>query len=250
MEDVIVEPDGQWHTADDKFGSVEWKRAHPPAKVESMSIPSSPIRRRSPTPVKTKVNENGHKASSEIVVLDSDDEEEGQVKRELSPSVPRTVRSSLASVGSQPPRSLTGESDVIDLTLDSDDEDPPVHDPPPKKRKADEQEITSPTEQVWKKSRADTHAIPPKTNGISSTASLPNGSSYTSVRDPRVLPPPSPGRYFPRSSASYSLPSASYIPPGGAPIPSRPPIPRADSYPTPPPRSGGTPSVPWSSQRY
>ncbi|KAI0094836.1 PINIT domain-containing protein [Irpex rosettiformis] len=249
VEDVIVEPDGQWHTADNKFASPEWKIAHPPANVGS--LPPTPARRRSPSLVKAVTNGDNHRigpVASEIVILDSDDEEEGQVKRELSPSVPRTGGSSLASVGSLPPRSQTGESDVIDLTLDSDDDDPPVHASPPKKRKVDDQEVISPTEQVWKKSRADAHPLPPKPVGTSSTPNLSNGSSYISTRDPRVLPSPSTSRYLPRSSVPHSLSSASYIPPGGAPIPSRPPIPRADSYHTPPPRSNGASH--WSNQRY
>ena len=189
------------------------------------------------------MNGNGP-VSAQIVILDSDDEEEGQVKRELSGS----IRSSLFNPGSIPPRFQTfqtAESDIIDLTLDSDDDDRPIHALPPKKRKVDEQEVISPTEQVWKKSRADTHPLPLKPTGSSSTASLSNGS-YQSARDTRVLPPPTTSRFMPRSSLPYA--SASYIPPGGAPVPSRPSIPRTDSYPTPPPRSNG--SSPWSSQRY
>lgn len=218
--------------------------------------PTPPVKRRSPTP-KPTVNGNGAHASggynnAEIVILDSDDEEEGQVKRELSPTLYRALNSSLASL---PPRSMTGSSDIIDLTLDSDDEEPPRRAPQvartqsqpqssqsqsqsqslqtQKKRKTDEREIVSPTEQIWKKSRVDavTHSSPaagpstvPYVNGANGT----NGQPYSSPRDPaRTLPPLSPARY----ANAYARPpppptyNGSYIPPGSAPVPTRPPLP-------------------------
>ncbi|KAI0695175.1 PINIT domain-containing protein [Cytidiella melzeri] len=246
VEDVIVEADGQWHTADNKFASAGWKAAHPPTKF--VSLPPTPAKQRSPTPVKPVINGDGHKTgfAQEIVILDSDDEEEGQVKRELSPSLSRSLTTSLASVGSMPPRSQTGESDVIDLTLsDSDDDEPPLR--TQNKRKADSQEMISPTEQIWKKSRADSHPVSAQLTGSSLTARLVDEPPYSPPRDPRILPPPSPSRYLPRPSPSYA--SASYIPPGGAPIPSRTPIPRAGSYSAPPRTPNGTSSL-WQSQRY
>ncbi|KAI0375084.1 hypothetical protein BV20DRAFT_960150 [Pilatotrama ljubarskyi] len=159
VEDVIVEADGQWHTEDNKYGSAEWLAAHPPA-----TKPKSPPKR-APSPVKPAVNglagKDMHRPSNaEIVILDSDeeDEDEGRVKRELSPSaesarLPRSSQS-VSIGGSQPPRSQA--ADIIDLTLDSDDEGLPQRPSVPlaKKRKETD-DLPSPTEQIWKKSRTD-----------------------------------------------------------------------------------------------
>jgi E3 SUMO-protein ligase PIAS1 len=160
----MVEADGEWHTSDNKYGSTGWKATHAPAPPKQ--APLSP--RKSPPKASTYLN--GHeinpvdpngkqKANVEIVVLDSDDEdEEGRVKRELSPSIGsgtsaainRSMEAASLSAASQP------QADVIDLTLDSDEDDEP---PPPsrtaEKRKAPENSLPSPTEQIWKKARIE-----------------------------------------------------------------------------------------------
>ncbi|KAF7793338.1 hypothetical protein EIP86_004450 [Pleurotus ostreatoroseus] len=272
VEDVMVEADGQWHTSDNKFGSPAWLTAHPPLKEEALSLPPSPAKRRSLTPVKTVTN--GHSklppSSAEIVILDSDDEEEGQVKRELSVTLHRSVNPSLASIASGPPRSQTGESDIIDLTQDSDDEEPPVMSQSQSqsqsqihshgtKRKMDDRDVTSPTESVWsKRSRTDTPTalLSPPAPGTGSGVAYLNGasgSSYSSPRDPtRTLPPPSPSRYS--STFAARPPTAqftAYIPPGAAPVPSRlPPVPAlsptyAPSYPGRPNGASPPSGQPW-----
>ncbi|KAL1951848.1 hypothetical protein VTO73DRAFT_997 [Trametes versicolor] len=160
VEDVIVEADGQWHTEDNKHGSAQWTAAHPPT-VKKPVVPA----KRAPSPVKPATNGFDAKprpSNAEIVILDSDeeDEDEGRVKRELSPSadsaaLPRSSQSVSVS-SSQPPRSQA--TDIIDLTLDSDDEEPP---PPPRravpvtKKRKEMDDLPSPTEQIWKKSRTD-----------------------------------------------------------------------------------------------
>ncbi|PSS37689.1 hypothetical protein PHLCEN_2v513 [Hermanssonia centrifuga] len=227
VEDVIVEADGQWHTADNKFGSAAWKAAHPPIKDPTLSLPPTPIKRRSPTPVKPVINGDARPqagpSNPEIVILDSDDEDEGQVKRELSPSVYRTANGSL---GSYPPRSQTVESDVIDLTLDSDDEAPIMTTLHSKKRKSDERDLISPTEKIWKKSRLDGPASSgpntPTSVSYAGSAGETKGGPYSPPRDPtRTLPPLSPNRYSNAySSRTYPPP---YIPSGTSPIPSRDP---------------------------
>lgn len=274
---MIVEADGQWHTSDNSYASDAWKASHPIKQEQTLSLPPTPAKRRSPTPVKPIINGNGvHPKSgpsnAEIVILDSDDEDEGQVKRELSPTLYRS------SMGSFAHRSQTVESDIIDLTLDSDDEEPPRHVPltisrsqsgsqsasqaqAQRKRKSDEREIVSPTEQIWKKSRVEapvTHSSPaagpssvPYVNGTNGT----NGQAYSSPRDPaRTLPPLSPNRY-PNNSYPRPLPpgaySSSYIPPGSAPVSSRPSLPSipATGYPAPyvvrPNGTGASSSQPW-----
>ncbi|KAI0651937.1 PINIT domain-containing protein [Trametes meyenii] len=246
VEDVIVEADGQWHTEDNKYGSPEWLAAHP--RVAPTVKPTSSTRR-APSPAKPTANgANGKVAprpsNAEIVILDSDeeDEDEGRVKRELSPSADsaRLPHSSqTASMGgSQPPRSQTQATDVIDLTLESDDEEPPQRPPPmiplTKKRKTMD-DLPSPTEQIWKKSRTD------------------SGASSSPAHDRMTLPAP-PVTPFPSASHSRypvsirGAPSQSYstsgilspptIPRGQAPLPhedynrSLPPLPF-------PPRTNG-----------
>ena len=254
VEDVIVEADGQWHTVDNVYGSTAWKAAHPPVKDPPPQLPPTPVKKLSPAPVTEHSNSDVPTKSgannAEIVILDSDDEDEGQVKRELSPSAPRSLKTPSVSVGSLPPRSQTGDSDVIDLTLDSDDEDTLVNAHPTKKRKSDERDLASPTERIWKKSRIDMSPggsvphSPPVTYASTSSYSPP---SRDSSRDPRVLPPPSPNRYnatsyVPRSTAPNYAPP--YIPPGGAPVPARPPVPAypgSSSYPAQP--NGSSSSV-------
>lgn len=164
VEDVIVEADGQWHTSDNKYGSGEWKASNP-----VVSKPSSP--KRPPPPpansycppsgVNGSVNGKGKMPNVEILVLDSDDEDEGRVKRELSPS-----SATQSFEGTQPPASQSlsrSDADVIDLTLDdSDDEQEPVL---PVKRKVVEAELDYPplSDQAWKKTRIDpsSRILPP-----------------------------------------------------------------------------------------
>jgi E3 SUMO-protein ligase PIAS1 len=257
---VIVEADGQWHTADNKFGSASWKAAHPPVKDPTLSLPPTPVKKRSPTPVKSLANGDtpgrSGPSNAEIVILDSDDEEEGQVKRELSPSAYRSLNNSSVSIGSLPPRSQTADSEVIDLTLDSDNEDPVVSLSNPKKRKSDERDIASPTEQIWKKSRVD---ISPTASAAAALSPTPvpcansSSSSYSPpVHDPtRVLPPLSPNRYtngngyvpHPAVPPTYGT---TYIPPGGAPVPARPP-PYSGSPPYLAQPNGSSPAASWRS---
>ncbi|KAF4572967.1 SUMO ligase siz1 [Pleurotus pulmonarius] len=148
VEDVMVEADGEWHTTDNKYASVGWKSTH------------APIPPRAPSPPKVQATVKAEPLEAamriprqeEICILDSDDEDEGQVKRELSPSF--ASRSSLSaghSLASSVPPSQAG--DVIDLTLDSEDE----ASPPPtvgQKRKTTDTP-RSPTEEIWKKGRVD-----------------------------------------------------------------------------------------------
>ncbi|EMD42118.1 hypothetical protein CERSUDRAFT_110664 [Gelatoporia subvermispora B] len=186
VEDVIVEPDGDWHTADNKHGSEKWKAAHAPVKPVQPK-PASPVKKRSSTPQdlltnRTNGSSQSRPSNAEIVILDSDDEDEGRVKRELSPSFDGMAargRSSMSSV-SQPPRSATQSSDVIDLTLDTDDDEPPARPAPAPapmaslstapvaKRKAPD--APSPTEQIWKKSRGDGPGSSSPASGASAPA--------------------------------------------------------------------------------
>lgn len=186
VEDVIVEADGQWHTSDNKYGSASWKATHPPVKPPSPVKSASPPKRRSISPTKHVTNgTNGQSrlSTAEIVILDSDDEDEGRVKRELSPSTEPAPSANSSFTSTLPPRSQTQETDVIDLTLDSDEDDDSDEEsmselPLAKKRKVGtENDVLSPTEPIWKKSRTDGP-------GASSSPGSSGGSGYARARHP------------------------------------------------------------------
>ncbi|KZT02638.1 uncharacterized protein LAESUDRAFT_729877 [Laetiporus sulphureus 93-53] len=203
VEDVIVEADGQWHTEDHKYGSTEWVTARArsqPAATQPPRPTSGQQSSSSPKKVSSVANGQDHRpANAEVVVLDSDDEDDdARVKRELSPSNDRAT-SSLASQSTRGSHSL--DNAVIDLTLDSDDEEPAPPPPPPKKRKTMDNDLPSPTEQIWKKSRTDGASASQSSSHAGS--GYPNGS-----RNP--LPPP-PMHSFDGSSSSYWY-SPSYSP--------------------------------------
>ncbi|RDB28615.1 E3 SUMO-protein ligase pli1 [Hypsizygus marmoreus] len=182
VEDVIVEADGEWHTSDNKYGSPAWKTLHPVSAVPVRKPPStSQQSSRSPSkPTNTDSNGKAKAVNREIFVLDSDDEDESQVKRELSPSF------ASGSPATSVPQSQSQSDQVIDLTLDSDDEEPP----PVRqngKRKAVDADVpsTSPTEQIWKKSRLDSQSF----GGGSSTNDDYRASGHTTSRATAPLQP-------------------------------------------------------------
>ena len=205
VDDVVVENDGQWHTSDNKFASSEWRATHPVVASHHYSPP----RESSPASVDEEADAKAHaKKQIEILVLDSDDEDEGRVKRELSishsvgsSSVPKPV-----STYTMPVVQESHQDDVIDLTADSEDEQPrsqPSSQPQPQplrpsveKRKA-LSGAPSPTEQIWKKSRVD---------AVTNPQSVPS-----------ALPPISPGGGAARTSihcgAAGQLPQTAYAGP-------------------------------------
>ncbi|KAF7970527.1 hypothetical protein HWV62_23777 [Athelia sp. TMB] len=154
VEDVIVEADGEWHTSDNKYGSSKWRSTHAPILPKAPSLP--------PPPKPESLNQNGKKKAIEIMVLDSDDEDdEGRVKRELSPS----FASGSSSTANHVPPPSQSPGDVIDLTLDSDDECPPLPSKTAEKRKAPDYGVASPTELHSKRSRVDIPLQIPRANG-------------------------------------------------------------------------------------
>ena len=177
MEDVIVEADGEWHTSDNKYGSPGWKHVHPPEPA--MKLPAPPVK----TNGAGSSDLNGKNAKVEIVVLDSDDDDdEGQVKRELSPSF-GSGSSVLVPPSESPSLGAESQTDVIDLTLDSEEEDPPPSSRTAEKRKVSDSGIPSPTEQIWKKSRVGSVGPVPNlkninghVNGVGATSSTLNGA--------------------------------------------------------------------------
>lgn len=179
----MVEPDGEWHTLDNKFASVGWRASHP-------LVPAAPVATRA-TPV--KIEPKVESLGAEIFVLDSDEEDEGRVKRELSPRYASSSFSVQSSYATLPPPSQVEQAvnGVIDLTADSDDETPPTpyHPSAPSplaippaatKRKAPEEH--SPSEAIWKKSRASAGQVngggTSSTSGTASPRGYPAQTSY------------------------------------------------------------------------
>ncbi|KAG6856641.1 hypothetical protein H0H87_002231 [Tephrocybe sp. NHM501043] len=200
VEDVIVEADGEWHTSDNKYASTTWKASHPVAVPIPIIKPvSQPVSRSL-----SKVDVNGKaKTRQEVYILDSDDEDEGQVKQELSPSMASTSQS--YDRGTAPPR-IPEPDAVIDLTADTDDEEPA----PPKqngKRKAPEHEpasATSPSEQIWKKSRLDLPVASVHNARGEYGTTQPTATSYSAGP---VLPSRHPYPEPRPSNHGYTLPS-------------------------------------------
>ena len=231
----------------------------PPAKLPAVTKrAASPVK-----PVANGVNgvngqDKPRPSNAEIVILDSDDEDEdeGRVKRELSPSTDGMLPRPTQHIGgSQPSRSLTAQvADIIDLTLDSDDEEPPPPRPsaPPSKKRKETEDLPSPTEQIWKKSRTDSG---PPSSSPGFDALVNNGTlrmAEEAATQRRLVPPTSQPRYPSSSQRSPSYRgSQPYSPPERVPLPPpaptirRPPTSPHDSYrnPLPPPPS------PYTSQR-
>lgn len=218
VEDVMVEADGEWHTTDNHFGSSNWTASHP-VPVPKPPPPSSrkplSMTRTLPLPIPngTDIAGNGKGPSVEIVVLDSDDEDEGRVKRELSPSFASGSSASLDNGIKSMSQTQTQVDDIIDLTLDSDDEPAPL--PTSKqagKRKADDAGLTStsPTETIWKKGRIGDHH-PPTLPSINGSGDYPPVSHHVMVLQQPTRPAPSssPARYPPPFAGS-TLPAPMY----------------------------------------
>ncbi|EIN13799.1 hypothetical protein PUNSTDRAFT_95125 [Punctularia strigosozonata HHB-11173 SS5] len=205
LEDVMVEADGEWHSQDNRYASPGWKASHP-----YIPPPPTPSTQRRPSPklsprvdAEKKKKPNG---DAILVLDDSDEEDEGRVKRELSPTNPLSAENSLD--GTLPPQSQLSraastviESDVIDLTVD--DEDEPVvrsvAGRKPEKRKAPDTGTHS--EHVWKKSRTD--SIRPNGHANGTQPATPSIPVYSSA--PYTYPPQS------------ARPSASRTPSGSGP---------------------------------
>ncbi|KAI0698443.1 PINIT domain-containing protein [Cerioporus squamosus] len=259
VEDVIVEADGQWHTEDNKYGSAEWKAAHP---VGSPPKPATPAKR-APSPVKPTANgvdgKDKPRLATPIEISDDEDEDEGRVKRELSPSTDGFIpRASRPAGSSQPTRSQTQAPDIIDLTLSDDDEPPPPRPSAPvaptaAKRK-ETHDLPSPTEQIWKKSRTESGSSPSSTfSELVNSSTLRMADEVAASRRLAPLPSSSQSRYPSSSQAgpyrgsgtgSHSYSSTAPLPPQPSSVPQRPATSSHDAYRNPLP-----PLQPFVSQR-
>ncbi|EGO04293.1 hypothetical protein SERLA73DRAFT_157646 [Serpula lacrymans var. lacrymans S7.3] len=218
VEDVIIESDGQWHTADNNYSSAVWRASHPPP----FSDPPPTFRSQGGNPAVDRHAEDTSmkpitKSDVQILILDSDDEDEGRVKRELSLSHGSTssfsIPRSASLVTAKSSRANAGE--IIDLTLDSDDEETKLS-KKPAKRKAHDAGVLSPTEQIWKKSRVNSVSpVTVPTIGHKGETSKASGITCTvsSTNQSNTLPSPSHTSSIPNNPPITKFTSIRYGPP-------------------------------------
>ncbi|CED84777.1 Zn-finger transcription factor [Phaffia rhodozyma] len=119
VDEVIIEPDAAWHTADRKHGTPSWLEANP---VKALSD-APPSHQSTPMPSEDKAKE------AEIYLLSSDDEDADHStthSNDRSATAPPSAAPPVAPTNpgySAPTHPATSNTDPIDLTLDSDDED-------------------------------------------------------------------------------------------------------------------------------
>jgi len=158
VDEVIVEADGEWHTEDSKYGSDKWMAARALAISQPASAKPSPApgslsafdTKQSPSggfdDVKVEANgtngTSGMRKQPEVFVLDEDDSDDDLPLRNAVVRSESTMPDRLQSTTNLTPLSApisrqspatTGAGDgVIDLTLDSDDDEQlSTHPPPP-----------------------------------------------------------------------------------------------------------------------
>jgi len=153
VDDVIMEADGEWHTSDNKHCSAGWKATHLPTPRSSVVTQEV---KKEPTPAQMPP------ATAEVLVIDSDeDEDEGRVKREVSPTFRANGRPQQAAVNGssaeQRRPANTSPQDVIDLTL-SDDESPPPPARAKNKRPVERDSSSPPVAPPTKRSRPNAAA--------------------------------------------------------------------------------------------
>ena len=194
VEDVMVEADGEWHTSDNKFASEGWKTSHP--LPNGVVRPVSPKKEpETPAPISSPSLKapNGRALPEVISLTDSEDDEERIVKRELSPKSGYTSQShSFASSGGKsgrtppPPSSKASFSnEVIDLTLDSDEDDLPSTYDSVHKRKERGLDDSPEASSSWKKPRYCAPSSSGSGSGSGSSSSgygsYPNSAGTSSV---------------------------------------------------------------------
>lgn len=229
VEDIIVEPDGEWHTADAQYSSSGWRRPTPPRVVaKTERAPSVPMRRPS-----TDNNSVPHGTTVYEIAEDSDDEdeEETRIRHDLSRVSQGSARDASGSNGVQKKQAV-----VIDLTLSSDDEEAAEDDATAVdkgKRKASSDEYNGAS--LAKRLRTEDSASsietlnpnsaavrrpawspPPRnnsntsSNGAISNGSSFNGGTYTNPGSLRSHYPPSSSPPRPREPGVSSYPQLAY----------------------------------------
>lgn len=138
VEEVVVEPDGQWHTEDGKFGSADWLAQRPTPIANNATLAPPPVDRKpsiSPTP-QDDVPSDGHKRKFIDLLSDSEDEDERPLAddvrgangsngyhRPAPPVASSSTRNPTPAPPAPPNVKEATAAQVIDLTLDSDTDD-------------------------------------------------------------------------------------------------------------------------------
>ncbi|EJD04077.1 uncharacterized protein FOMMEDRAFT_155211 [Fomitiporia mediterranea MF3/22] len=267
VEEVEVEADGEWHTIDNKIGSKGWMQTHrskPADRSASTSGANASNQPRSSTSVPPRIGAPNTDAVAQsledVVVLDSDsdNEDERRVKRELSPTT-SPISMDTNKNGFGPATTKAASSTVIDLTLDSEDEDAPQTAPVAAiKRKASDT-LERAEDAIYKKSRLSATPMPAAggerihngySNRDSSVSSGPDAhpqSPYSRI----TLPLPrqvsgSANNHHHHSPPIATSPPAYYPPPPQIPTPNaRQFVPYTPSYHSQPPSMNGS-SVPYN----
>ena len=213
---------------------------HPTVDIPAYpSVSSSPRTDRASTGVSQLLNEV-------VILTDSDEEDETRVKRELSPTSPSSSFMSSRGNFTAPPSSSKIPLTVIDLTLDSDDEDAPAPVPtlppvassvPSLKRKSSSQIVRDCEISTSKKFRGDGFGDRHRSGfsgGYSeSTHSPPSRMELSSSS--RTLPP------LTRNPTHYHSPPGMFFGPSIAPTPTTTPYySQYNAYPLPPTASNGS----------
>jgi len=207
VDDVIVEADGEWHTSDDRYASDAWRKTHKPGRssVSPTPYPKHPAPSNNPSGhIRDASKQEKIQRSGDVVVLDSEEEDE-EVKRELSPTRAEQILTS----------GLPG-AQVIDLTVESDDES--TSNRSLGKRKAESDPVSA-SEDIWKKSRI---GDPPNATNvnISTSGVLVSGSNHGARRYAANGPPlphrgprpPSHNTQFAPVTYGSPFPTTSYYP--------------------------------------
>ncbi len=229
MEEVEVEPDGEWHTEDNKYGSPGWLASHPPKGSAPKAPLPGPSRSQAPAVIKTDMNGSGARSVlqrlDDVVILDDSDDEEGLVKKEQSPIdyVASSGTSNFTIHDLQPFR--LPRQTVIDLTLDSDDEDPLPPPLPPtnkraEKRKADDS-MNGRIDDAMKRQR--TADLPNRPARRESSGHLNGGGAGVPPANPSSSSSWNGSSRSPNLTPSSHLPSQRPLPPNRAPSYDRPP---------------------------
>ncbi|EJT49282.1 chromosome condensation-related protein [Trichosporon asahii var. asahii CBS 2479] len=124
-DEVVLESNGDWHTADEKYGGAEWMAANgsaPPPAVTTPVVEEKPVIKRSRSASSDPADRSKRRAIE--ILSDSDDEPAPKaVNGHANGAVSVSAAATPTSARSTAPPQLA----VIDLTLsDSDDDDEPA----------------------------------------------------------------------------------------------------------------------------
>nr|XP_018267423.1 uncharacterized protein I303_01410 [Kwoniella dejecticola CBS 10117]OBR89581.1 hypothetical protein I303_01410 [Kwoniella dejecticola CBS 10117] len=131
VDDVVLEPSGDWHTEDNKYGSADWLKSHgvaAPPPVDTKPDIATP-------PISNGTGGDNAGPKRKIVELLSDSEDEGE--QPLSKTTNGVSRPPVLAISSRPTpaatpvtagpssgrSSIQSANEIIDLTLSDSDED-------------------------------------------------------------------------------------------------------------------------------